>query len=480
MLRPPKPAGLENAQQDLIHHIAMNKQEDPPFQTLLLSVINAAGVVDQEFVGKLRKFHDDGFKGTPPERPIDPRVALERKLEQILGYPTTIEAPIDTSLGMIGHQSINVCFSREGKKFKASELSDGEKQILFFSVFLMGQSQEEFAFLVDEPELFLNEAAAISLWRNVEEQFPRAVFVYATHNLSFATRPEVAKTYFMSMQGEIIRLEKEEPVPHRYVRTIAGARVQLLRSEKAPVFCEDGLAQLILRDLLPEQETMPVAVGSWKNVRAAVTRERGWEQLRSDATKFCGVIDLDTRGTDEVAALEEHGVFCFPVYESESFLLSPEVAIWRFQTAGRSISEADYRRLLVGCAGDRLEATLHKIRSHLVWKNPPSLVFTTTPTALASVQVTEPKDLDAEFRAKAAPLYLAIQNEDSDAILRLFKGKFLYRSLVHRAKTTLDVTLPTEPAQAYLESRAMVGFREAAAKLAWLSELRGKIIAYLH
>lgn len=100
---------------------------------------------------------------------------------------------------------VSVSFNREtrefeaydwsGRKFPLENMSTGEKWILYLSMQIIAisclQENTNTVLLVDEPESGLHEALAIDFWTRIERLFPNFIFVYATHNMNFASRDEV-------------------------------------------------------------------------------------------------------------------------------------------------------------------------------------------------------------------------------------------------------------------------------------------------
>jgi energy-coupling factor transporter ATP-binding protein EcfA2 len=411
----------------------------------------------------------DAGRGQRPSQPKSLVAELERHLGAILGYTVTVPRP------PFGPQN-DFKFQRGDVTFGLNGLSDGEKQLLLISVFLITVDLRRFVILVDEPELYLNEARAIEIWGQLETRFPSALFLYATHSVAFATRPSVERTYLVDMNRQVTPLDRREPVPPNVMRDIVGSRIQLLRSSSRQIFCEDTMNRLILADIFPESDIEPNIVSSWSAVVSAVAKEHGWKDHRSEGPKHCGVIDRDARDNDEVAGYATTGVFCFPLYESESLLLDPTVAVWLISDTS-PISKEEYIDLLTECAKDRLGMTLNKIGKHLCWREKQRITFEVGEYALSSVSITTTPDLEERFQLRADALYAAIRDKDSFAILTLFNGKGLYR----RMSTMLAkrFTLPDQPRQLYTQLKMVPEFSSVLARLPWLTSFKDRIKAHL-
>ncbi|MBX9778481.1 MAG: hypothetical protein K2Y71_29255 [Xanthobacteraceae bacterium] len=440
---------------------------------LFLQLVVADRSEESRYISELYA-HEKGRVEVKPTKKPSLVKAAEAKLQTILDCRITIR-------DQVGPDSApDVRVTRGEQTFDVTALSDGEKQMMLLGLFLMGPpSAQRCVFLVDEPELYLNEAGAVQFWERLEQAFPSAMFVYATHSLVFATRPGVTNALLVA-QGRKIEAINVLDSPDA-MRQVVGARIQLLRSEKSPVFCEDGLAKLIIGDLFRgRQDIELIALGSWKTVAAAAKGEAGWAYFRSAGPRFCGIIDRDTRDQNEIAELEARGLFCFPLFETESFLLVPEIATWMLTVAaGTSVSSDEYLDCLVECARSQVGPTLDRVRSHLCHQAMPRLDFAASSKKVDQIAVTAPTSLKKDFEKRAAGLYAALDARDAGAILRLFKGKRLYQALRGRTRTQFNVALPEKPQQQYNQVREHPAFSAIVAGLPWLRDFTERVSRHL-
>jgi hypothetical protein len=420
---------------------------------------------------ELLKFEEGLRPDKPPPLPPNPLTDLEEKISMIIGRRARVSGYSDKNVLVLEFAVGNDAY------IAPLLLSDGEKQLLLISLFLLGQIEARFAFLVDEPELYLNEALAIRTWEAVEKCFPKAVFLYATHSPAFATRSTVEETYVIGMDRRVERLDRRVPVPASVLREIVSTRVQLLRTDARPLFCEDVLAELILSDLFPPNQVLPVRLSNWETVVSATRRVRGWEMVTAGGPPCCGVIDRDARDDEEVEKLRQIGVVCFPLYEAESLLLDPKVAIWSLSMSGLKVAEADYVDLLVRCAEERRDITLKKIAQHISWshRDEELIRFEPGPAGLISVSLAplgdEPKNI---FSDRAAKLYAAVASRDIQAILKLFKGKCMYRTLQRLLRDERKFALH-DAKQRYMDIRSFKGFEQIVGGVEWLTALKVRI-----
>ena len=410
------------------------------------------------------------MKGEKPIKQPGKMNGLISTLSEVLGLGVVLrERP---SRPMMNHFPLS--FVRAGVPGDLQSLSDGERQILMLGTMLIESGSQTFVFLADEPELHLNDAKSIQLWERLEQAFPKAIFLYATHSAIFATRPSIEQLFVMDMNGSLDLLAKDETLPASIVRDMVGAQVQLLRPKGKPVFCEDTLTRLLLGDLFRDLAVELVALDGRDGVIAAVKGEMLWGKLRS-STAYCGVLDRDTIDDHGVTKLEQSGIFCLPVYDAESFLVVPEVASRILEINGNS--NVDCTEILVECANRSLKHTLQLIGIAVCSDARPRMTFETQPKLI--VNWHPPVDKRSEGQARAQELLDAIAEKKSDSILRLFKGKALYKAFKVVAKEQFDIVLP-DAKQQYLALRATHGFPELIAKTTVLQVWKAKVSVHLN
>ncbi len=394
------------------------------FLTTTLGILDRQDAhAEEQFKQKVVDWFDNDPIGPRPNwsRPVSNKNRFLAHIGKILGC----EVSEDKSLS----GPLQLKFFRNGKP---RNLSDGERQILILSAFLFTSSTQNFIFLVDEPELHLNEARSIEIWEQLERCFPKVVFLYSTHSIVFATRPTIDCLYLMDMDGKTKPVDSDQSLPVTVIRDMVGARVQLLRPAGKPVFCEDNMGKLLLEDLLSDVGVELVELEGKNSVMAAVKGEAGWSDIRSGISS-CGVLDLDTSDEPWVKEQEAKGIFCLPFYEGESILVTPAIAIAMLADAsGKTLTESEYEDILVLCARDALNATVSAILKDEESRGRPELTFVTSPNLL--VKLKPPK---SDIVVKA------INKKDIDAILKSFDGKQLYNALKGQAQSRYKVTRPT-------------------------------------
>ncbi|HEY4941561.1 MAG TPA: hypothetical protein VII56_09035 [Rhizomicrobium sp.] len=426
---------------------------------------------------KLLEWQRGGKPGAEPVEEPDPLKIFEQNLQAILGY----ECEVITNPS---HGGIDIVFRYRGNQFNTRNLSDGEKQILMLSAFLIKQDGSRFVFLVDEPELYLNEARAIEIWESLERIFPSAIFLHATHSIVFATRETVDKTYLIGLTGVVEQMDTRQPVPPSVIRSMVGARIQLLRTNKIPIFCEDTLLKLIVEDLFDTKLVEPIALEGKDSVTAAVRGDVGWGKCRSENGRFCGVVDRDAKNDDEVAVLERGGVFCFPYNEAESLLLDPTFAVWMLSLYEKRVSSDEYKKLLIESAVRGVGNTVQLMKEHVCRWSSPILRYQLEPSRDPStakiISIDPPEKLREQFESRAKSIFDAIQQGDVDAILRLFKGKALYSGVVALCHDRLGTRLNPNASVHYGILRGRSDFKAVIADVCPLAEFGKRMGGYLY
>ena len=94
---------------------------------------------------------------------------------------------------------------KNNNEYGPTGLSDGEKQVFSILVDIIELTDSNSILFVDEPELNLNPGLANRLWSSIEALLPDAVFIYATHSVSFAMRETVEHLIVMSNRDDNIQ-----------------------------------------------------------------------------------------------------------------------------------------------------------------------------------------------------------------------------------------------------------------------------------
>jgi energy-coupling factor transporter ATP-binding protein EcfA2 len=248
----------------------------------------------------------------------------------------------------ISGDDIQVVVPGSDKRYKASEMSDGERAIFY----LIGQTlaaAENSLIIFDEPELHVHRSIMTKLWDELEAARHDCAFVFITHDLEFAAS-RVAQKF-------VIREYKHEPAPCWTIEVVpedtgfSEELATLILGSRRPILFVEGaktsLDQSIYRCCFPGWTIIPR--GSCEEViHSVVTMRRNQQFTRVTCS---GIVDADDHQPKDIAYLNELGVSTLAVSEIENIILMPEVS--------RAIAESE------GYAGVDLERLLNTLKAEI-------------------------------------------------------------------------------------------------------------------
>ena len=261
------------------------------------------------------------------------------------------------------------------KTFGIAEMSDGERSAMIIAAQVI-TAESGTVFLIDEPERHLH--------RSIIEPFLSALFelrrddctfVISTHEVMLPVANPDAKVLMLrscqwngdqcvAWDAEI--LEPNSELPEELKVAILGGRRRILfvEGESTSLDCPFYSA------LIPEVSV--VSQGSCVEVEKAVHGLR--ECLHLHHAEAFGLIDRDSRGTEEVVDLARKGVFAIDVYSVEGFYYCSEAiaAVARRQAGsrgGKAIELADAAKKgaieILKTKGIAETMAAHRCASHL-------------------------------------------------------------------------------------------------------------------
>jgi hypothetical protein len=419
-----------------------------------------------------------GKVGPEPQRAPDPAWKFIEIAKDVLGYDLQI-SPRAEQRPHNGTIETVLSFEIFGHQASVGAFSDGEFQILLLIALLLIAENSSGLILVDEPELFLNERRAVDIWSTIEAAFPHSVFIYATHSLTFATRPEMGALYALERYKKLEAVSAEGTLPDHLMRELVGARVQLLRDERPAVFCEDATQKKLLDPLLGPEVNI-VVVGPTGLVRSAVGGEGAWSLLSHGDRRVCGVIDRDTRDDAACSTLADRGVFALPAYDSEAVILLPEViGPWITQISERPFDQNAYLALLRTRAAQLKYQMRNCYIDQLKYEDGGSLniEFDFDDAGATQPQITYKPEVEAKLNAWASRLVAALSAGDAEELLTMIKGKALWNAHFPRAlHQKFGVHLPPKAGE-FLSNMAMdPGLTARLRSHAGLSALRSRVL----
>lgn len=257
---------------------------------------------------------------------------------RVAAYPEREEPPLDRlfrlyadvfpNLSLTLDESRHLRAKRTGNPYSASDLSDGERQALAILADIRMLADANSLILVDEPELNLHPFLASTLWEAIEHDLPQAVFVYATHSISFAMRPSVNCVVALSSTGESVTVDDPSSLDSTELRPFLGSIPAILNAEKVVVVEGDETSFdrefycWVCRGVVEPLAVLPL--GSSNDVAAAATRTGVWERL-APSVRLAGLVDRDYRSEKQIEWLEEHRCIVLKYHEAESYLCVPEL-----------------------------------------------------------------------------------------------------------------------------------------------------------
>lgn len=253
----------------------------------------------------------------------------ETRLKQ--AYIPVLDAPIDVLVKLweeiLPHRKI---FLEDGKvsvkdiisgtQYHGKEMSDGERVALY----LMGQclcAPSGSILVIDEPEIHLHTSIMQSVWNKLEEAQPDCLFVYITHDLSFAsTRVSTTSIWVKEFDGTNKWVWEEVPEVDEFPESLL---LELLGNRRTIIFVEGekgGKDHSIYQSIYRNYNVVPRS--GCQNVIESVRALRLNSSFHH--VKVFGLIDRDYRTDDEIQSLSIDGVFCIDVAEIENILLNEQ------------------------------------------------------------------------------------------------------------------------------------------------------------
>jgi energy-coupling factor transporter ATP-binding protein EcfA2 len=242
--------------------------------------------------------------------------------------PTKFESLVEIWDRILPHRKLHISgddiqVTVQGSKtrYKAAEMSDGERAIFY----MIGQTlaaAEKSLLIFDEPELHVHRSIMAKLWDELEATRQDCAFIFITHDLEFAAsrvaQKFVIRDYDPSPHWNIEAVPENTGFDEELTTLILGSRRPILFVEGN----ENSLDLAIYRCCFSNWTVIPR--GSCEEViHSVVTMRRNQELTRVTCS---GIVDADDYEADEVASLGKFGIAVLPVSEIENILLLPAVS----------------------------------------------------------------------------------------------------------------------------------------------------------
>ncbi len=351
----------------------------------------------------------------------------------------------------IGVSSTNrISCSKAGSVYKPSDLSDGEKQVLCLLADIVFLADDNSVVLIDEPELNLNPRLACSVWDAIETSRPNAVFIYASHCLSFALRNNVETVVVLGeKQRPPVVISDVRQLDSATLTEFLGAIPGILVADKAIAIegKDASFDNTFYNWLIADKGVAVVSLGDCEQVRAAVTQQGLWNRLATK-TDIIGVVDRDFRSDEDLAALSQDSCIVLDYHEAESFICHPKIVAHTAAVLGLLVSPPNEDQvvdeLVRYCDAEKfkvaLKRTLRAVRPRFGPVLPNQVLDTlmsreTAEAALKrAIEDAEKAGVGFEpfnraFIKELSVCDSAIQKRDVDELLRIFPGKQLLSRL---------------------------------------------------
>jgi hypothetical protein len=262
------------------------------------------------------RWRDGGRDGPEPE--------MERsRLDVVIGLFNELCATTQ-----MFHQDGKLWFSKDrDARYGPAGLSDGEKQLLLFTLDTLFFADPNSVFLIDEPELHLHPALAARLWGVVERERPEALFVYATNSLNFALRQDIDVRILLGGDGRPARvLTGLKDLPGHEAAEFLGALPAVVAADR--VLVVEGTDESFDRDfyrwVLRDENVVVAPVGGCHEVRSAAQHAGLWKDVTT-GVRIRGVVDRDYRTDSSIVSLRTDECAVLDLHEAESYLCDPEL-----------------------------------------------------------------------------------------------------------------------------------------------------------
>lgn len=261
--------------------------------------------------------------------------------------PTKFERLVEIWSRLLPHRQldisgddINVTAPTTPNRYKASEMSDGERAIFY----LIGQTlaaAENSLLIFDEPELHVHRSIMARLWDELEAVRPDCAIIFITHDLEFASSRVAQK--FVIRDYDPTPFWKVELVPEA-VGFSEELTTLILGSRRPILFVEGEKSSIdlaIYRCCFPGWTVVPR--GSCQDViHSVVTMRRNHDLTRVTCS---GIVDADDFQHEEIAYLRDLGIAVLTVSEIDNLILLPSVSRTIAENEGYRGTELEERLL---------------------------------------------------------------------------------------------------------------------------------------
>lgn len=324
--------------------------------------------------------------------------------------------------------------SNPGQTHSISELSDGQRAILYF----LGQCLAFFHkayMIIDEPEGNLHKAIVQKLWDEIEKACPNTTFIYITHDVDFAVSRKGAikicvESYTHRDQWTWNYVHENDAIPEEILLKIVGTRKPVLFVEGKKNSLDMFFYEIIYSDFLI------IPLGGCEAIIHAVSTFNKASNSTLHHIESHGIIDRDYKDSTELSSLPKNIYFFEDFSEIENFLLSEEVLRF-FLEESQGITNTKERDTII-------ENIINKIKNYFVThkqRHVDEKVISVISKKTINTQGIGIDEIEKSFSEKirsvnVKDIYQEIQQEADKAennhkvILKIFKCKGLLHNVL--------------------------------------------------
>jgi energy-coupling factor transporter ATP-binding protein EcfA2 len=341
-----------------------------------------------------------------------------------------------------------------------SAASEGERQVFALLSDVILNVEPGVLILVDEPEVHLHPSLACQAWDVLEAHLPEAQFLYATHSISFAMRPNVKSLFVMDREKNAPRrLERLDEISEEERHALLGNIPGIITARKALAVegLEDSFDRAFYQWLIgPAAKVVPL--GSRRDVHGQAARLTLWRSL-APGCDIAAFVDRDYTQDASLSKSETDSFHVLPLHEAESFLCLPRLiadlhrALYRTEWHCEeivSVMTSFANDNLLKVVARRVTAAIGNGQSVSIPNSAMISVESAEKLVALLSQMSETKskalqqaalDMQSVVQAEVRRCRLAIDQKNINEILKLFPGKELLEKFVTKLGLSSSVYL---------------------------------------
>lgn len=368
-------------------------------QLAIYDLINAQNIIARNVLGQHRdNNHQEAQNLALQATPIE----NINELLKLSNLPLELTIKEDDSL---------VARKNGGPEFSVAQMSDGERNALLIAANALTVPQGTFVF-IDEPERHLHRSIISPLLSQLFSKRSDCIFIISTHDPLLPLDNPLAKTLLVRnciYNGAAIQyweadlLEPRQDIDEELKKEILGSRRKLLFVEGT----ENSLDKPLYSLVFPAVSV--IAKSSCRDVEDAVSGIRDADNLHW--VKAFGIVDNDHRPIDEIAALQQEGVYALNVYSVEAVYYHEEIQR-RLAERQAAITGHDVATMLNNAKTDALQqiaAHAPRLSGRIAEKSVRQKIFQHLPKKGTVIPGAPPININVDVAADAVSELTSLQ-----------------------------------------------------------------------